>query len=455
MNNRVAEGLCETVGQVCHLQNAPTEDGGSFMRVRVLVDISQPLCRGRVIAFDDSRERWVTFKYERLPNLCYWCRCLTHSDKDCDLWIESEGTLPESEKQYGSWIKASPFNGKSKSVLSVPGFYASKTTKQTGEQFQRPTRHAPAAEKSTWSEKATQPEMESTDSEMASNPQVKDTSLAGKATANLSPSNPEVMPHSTHMNDFQDVLEDIDRDLSKYDLPLPENNSHNIPTQNITHPTSPHNIPKTNDPTSHAKVNNTSSHNTHDLHYPTPHPKCPPTSPISLTPLSDISNQTIPSHKKANSTLNHNTMSTQYHANTSKNSTTTIAPPKPLSDISNMSISPKKANPTLTHDNIPTQYHAIPSKNSTSALSPPKPLSETSFQNVTPQNKTNLTTWKRLLRNGGVSHSDTLDILGQKRPANNHADHTGLPNKKMVVSQLGKENVQILAEAVQQPCQKQ
>ena len=42
MNKRVAEGLCEIAGQVCHLQNAPTEDAGSFMRVRVLVDISQP-----------------------------------------------------------------------------------------------------------------------------------------------------------------------------------------------------------------------------------------------------------------------------------------------------------------------------------------------------------------------------------------------------------------------------
>ena len=59
MNKRVAEGLCEIVGQVCHQQNAPTEDGGSFMRVRVLVNISQPLCRGRVIAFDDNREQWV------------------------------------------------------------------------------------------------------------------------------------------------------------------------------------------------------------------------------------------------------------------------------------------------------------------------------------------------------------------------------------------------------------
>ena len=42
MNKRVAEGLCEIAGQVCHLQTAPTEDAGSFMRVWVLVDISQP-----------------------------------------------------------------------------------------------------------------------------------------------------------------------------------------------------------------------------------------------------------------------------------------------------------------------------------------------------------------------------------------------------------------------------
>ena len=56
MNKKVAEGLCETVGQVCRLPIAPTEYGGSFMRVRVLVNISQPLCRGRVIVFEDNKE---------------------------------------------------------------------------------------------------------------------------------------------------------------------------------------------------------------------------------------------------------------------------------------------------------------------------------------------------------------------------------------------------------------
>ena len=82
-------------------------------------------------------------------------------------------------------------------------------------------------------------------------------------------------------------------------------------------------------------------------------------------------------------------------------------------------------------------------------------LPHTPTINITPQNKANLTTWKRILRKGGEPISDTFEILGQKRPASNHANDTGLPNKKFVVSQSGKENVQILAEAIQQPCQKQ
>jgi len=46
---------------------------------------------------DDSigkdKEVWVSFKYERLPNICYWCGCFNHDDKDCEVWLNSEGTL--------------------------------------------------------------------------------------------------------------------------------------------------------------------------------------------------------------------------------------------------------------------------------------------------------------------------------------------------------------------------
>ena len=72
--------------------NIEVEEDG-FVRARVMVDITKPLCRRRVISLESGTELWVSFKYERLPNLCYWCGCLTHTDRDCDLWIESEGTL--------------------------------------------------------------------------------------------------------------------------------------------------------------------------------------------------------------------------------------------------------------------------------------------------------------------------------------------------------------------------
>ena len=61
--------------------------GGRVIRIRVKVDITKPLCRGRKIGLANGREGWATFKYEHLPNFCYWCGLLTHSKKDCALWL--------------------------------------------------------------------------------------------------------------------------------------------------------------------------------------------------------------------------------------------------------------------------------------------------------------------------------------------------------------------------------
>ena len=100
--------------------------GDGFIWVRVKVDVSQPLCRGRVISLENNKELWVSFKYERLPTLCYWCGSLTHDDRDCELWIESKGTLPTEAQQYSAWIKAPPFVQSRRNLVSVPGFYKTK-----------------------------------------------------------------------------------------------------------------------------------------------------------------------------------------------------------------------------------------------------------------------------------------------------------------------------------------
>ena len=67
-NRRVAEKLCEVLGTVNHEEQETDLLGVRFVRVRVTLNISKPLCRGRVITLEDGKDLWIPFKYERLPD---------------------------------------------------------------------------------------------------------------------------------------------------------------------------------------------------------------------------------------------------------------------------------------------------------------------------------------------------------------------------------------------------
>ena len=75
---------------------------------------------------------WVSFRYERLLNICYWCGSLLHDDRDCERWIESEGTLKADQREFGPELRAQPFVASKKSVVSVPGYYATRRKEQRG-----------------------------------------------------------------------------------------------------------------------------------------------------------------------------------------------------------------------------------------------------------------------------------------------------------------------------------
>ena len=76
----------------CHRREAEMI-AGDFLRVRVEVDVSKPLCKGRQVVLDDDEEVWVSFSYEKLPNFCYWCGMACHDNKDCDIWLLRKGLL--------------------------------------------------------------------------------------------------------------------------------------------------------------------------------------------------------------------------------------------------------------------------------------------------------------------------------------------------------------------------
>uniref|UniRef100_A0A7N2R4N7 CCHC-type domain-containing protein n=1 Tax=Quercus lobata TaxID=97700 RepID=A0A7N2R4N7_QUELO len=122
----MAKKLCEAVGVVNKESSLVEVDRGNVMRVRVKVDVTLPLCRGQIFKLGNGSKGWVSFKYEQLPNVCYWCGRLNHVDKDCDRWIQSSGTLTKEDHEYVSWLCASPLLAHNNSVLVVPGFYETK-----------------------------------------------------------------------------------------------------------------------------------------------------------------------------------------------------------------------------------------------------------------------------------------------------------------------------------------
>ncbi|XP_023897899.1 uncharacterized protein LOC112009795 [Quercus suber] len=109
MNVRAATKICEVLGTVLPFTNQHEIEGGNFVRIRVSLDVTIPLCRGRLVSIGRDKEVWVSFKYERLPNICYWCGCFDHDDKDCEKWLNSEGTLTPDQREFGPTLRAAPF----------------------------------------------------------------------------------------------------------------------------------------------------------------------------------------------------------------------------------------------------------------------------------------------------------------------------------------------------------
>lgn len=57
---------------------------GEFMQVWISIDISKPLLQRKKLNLGLSEPVWVQFTYERLPNFCYYCGRLRHTNKECN-----------------------------------------------------------------------------------------------------------------------------------------------------------------------------------------------------------------------------------------------------------------------------------------------------------------------------------------------------------------------------------
>ena len=81
---------------------------GKCLRVRVRIDATKRLVRGKKITIEEGDSRWVSFKFERLPNFCYRCGLLNHALKDCKEGIELNKVEGAEVLQYGAWLRGDP-----------------------------------------------------------------------------------------------------------------------------------------------------------------------------------------------------------------------------------------------------------------------------------------------------------------------------------------------------------
>ncbi|KAL0320137.1 UNVERIFIED_CONTAM: hypothetical protein Sradi_5275200 [Sesamum radiatum] len=107
MNFGVASLIGNTLGKFRDMEM--DESGrawGSSLRIRVAINVTQPLLRVLRICTTTGDELIVSFTYERLQNFCYLCGRLGHIHSHCELRFEEGFVDPGDDLPYGAWLRA-------------------------------------------------------------------------------------------------------------------------------------------------------------------------------------------------------------------------------------------------------------------------------------------------------------------------------------------------------------
>jgi hypothetical protein len=111
MTKTTGERVGGTLGTVMEVDVPENGVGwGPFLRARISMDISKPIPRGRLITFLSLGQMWVSFKYERLPWLCFHCGVIGHLERDCVIRCRGGQKVGEAVQQYGPWLRAAELN---------------------------------------------------------------------------------------------------------------------------------------------------------------------------------------------------------------------------------------------------------------------------------------------------------------------------------------------------------
>lgn len=123
MTPKTAEFIGETIGPIIKANDSMEMKGGTFMRVRVRVrvDVTQPLCQGRKISLMIRRKGGWLSNTKGCQTYAFGVGCY-HMMIKTEIWLKSKGSLLVEKQQYGHWIRASQFSPVRHQYIKVKGY---------------------------------------------------------------------------------------------------------------------------------------------------------------------------------------------------------------------------------------------------------------------------------------------------------------------------------------------
>uniref|UniRef100_A0A803PA23 Zinc knuckle CX2CX4HX4C domain-containing protein n=1 Tax=Cannabis sativa TaxID=3483 RepID=A0A803PA23_CANSA len=124
-SQELAKFIASEIGDLVEVDQSTVREGiGPYLRIRVLLDVNLPIRRSLNVRFIKlGREiiKWIDFKYEQLPEICYFCGKLDHTRKYCHAYLQKCDESPT--------LPPCPFTillrGKEKPAEKVHPFHAS------------------------------------------------------------------------------------------------------------------------------------------------------------------------------------------------------------------------------------------------------------------------------------------------------------------------------------------